>query len=134
LPMAYCKEYREVSYKDSDVRDILINEGFYEVFSEAARKHLVEDAATGDKVFLLSAGEVNSLNIPESVLTSRPTRDAKEYTGIYINEHNDNTAWWLRTDDAVIEGSIVDSYGKVQEGSKDVSRPRIAVRPAIWVE
>jgi len=133
-PMAYRKEHVEVTYADSDVRDILINEGYYEVFSEAARKHLLADDTTGDRVFLLSAEEVEKYEIPAEVLMSQPTKNAKSYTGIYIDERNDNTSWWLRSDDAVINCSVVDSNGQVQLNSQEVNRPRFAVRPAIWVE
>ena len=133
-PMAYQKEHTYVSYYDSDVRDILINEGCYELFNKAYRKYLVADEVTGDKVFLLSVDDVKNYSIPADILMSKPTEDAKKYTGIYIDNHNKNTAWWLRDDNAVINASIVNSNGIVSEHSQEVNRSRFALRPAIWVK
>lgn len=133
-PMAYYKKHEAIAYADSDVRDILINEGLYEVFSKSARKHILTDETTGDKVFLLSTDEVNELKIPEEILMSKPTKNAKEYTGIYIDSNNENTSWWLRNDEPSVYASVVNSKGVVREDSEEVNRPRFAVRPAIWVD
>lgn len=132
-PYAYNKEYEETSYSDSDIRDIVINEVCYEVINKMARKYLVNDSVTGDKVFLLSEEEVRKYNIPADVLMSKPTINAKEFTGILIDNHNKNAYWWLRNDESSINASIVDSAGNVNANAEEVSRTRFAIRPAIWV-
>ena len=132
-PYAYNKTFEETTYKDSDIRDIVINEVCYEVINNTARKYLVDDSVTGDKVFLLSEEEVRKYDIPVDVLMSKPTKDAKEFTGILIDKHNKNAYWWLRSDGLTINASVVDSNGNVNSSAEEVSRTRFAIRPAIWV-
>ena len=132
-PYAYNKTFEETTYKDSDIRDIVINEVCYEVINNTARKYLVDDSVTGDKVFLLSVDEVRKYDIPADVLMSKPTKDAKEFTGILIDKHNKNAYWWLRSDGLTINASVVDSNGNVNSSAEEVSRTRFAIRPAIWV-
>lgn len=135
MNLSYNQQHVEISYEDSLIRDVLINEGYYDTFSKTERKYIVPEEKYGDTVFLLSKEDIEGLDVPNEILRAGVTYNAKEYSGIYRDKnHDDNTWWWLLNTDPVIEATIVNSVGEIEENAQEVNRPYGGVRPAIWVD
>ena len=90
---------------------------------------------TTDRIYLLSLAEAEHYfpDIPTRV--AQPTEYAKAQ-GAYVNEHNGNTWWWLRTAGVRrIDACGVRADGRISGyGSRDVNRPSGTLRPVLWVK
>lgn len=87
---------------------------------------------TTDKAFLLSYSEANSYFINNDARMCQATAYAQA-NGAYV-AGNGNCWWWLRTQgDDTNAAMAVFAFGNFHEPGHDVSAPRDAVRPAIWV-
>ena len=86
---------------------------------------------TQDKVFLLSASEVDYYFLSKDTVAS-PTKYALEQ-GVYVNKNN-HSCWWLRTPGYTQEYASVVLWegGSHATGSK-VNSEDVGVRPAIWI-
>ncbi len=118
----------------------------FEKDGEVTDQGIYKGTITEDKVFLLSADEVETY-LSGELLTSSATAFAKEQGAYENNSHGNYTWWWLRTtgtfgnyineDGSIINmentAMTVSSDGTVDVQGDAVSRESGAVRPAILV-
>ena len=141
----YNKEWEDVTWETSDIRQWLNNEFYTTAFNKAEKAKIQtsliknEDNSkygtnggndTEDKVFLLSEKETETLFSNEEERIAKATEYA-EKSGVYVNEEK-AACWWLRSpgydsDDA----AEVDYYGDVYNSGKDVEVNFSGVRPAL---
>ncbi|MGN0386101.1 MAG: acyltransferase family protein [Lachnospiraceae bacterium] len=129
----YNQKHKKTAYQYSDIRELLVNEGYYELFSKGEREYMLPDEESGDYVFLLSAKQLEELNLTEDILIAKTT-PMGERMGINMDGQDKHSWWWLRGDERDLYGPIVTSEGKISFGEKEVNRPTGGVRPAIWVK
>lgn len=87
---------------------------------------------TEDKVFLLSAGEVDAYLPNEGDRLVSATRQAVN-NGVYVND-DDECAWWLRSPGAnQYSPSYLASRGNYGNGGHDATDRSIGTRPALWL-
>ena len=95
-------------------------------------KETVGGNDTVDKVFLLSADEVNEVWPSSNDRIAKATAFAKE-NGAFDDVTN-CTVWWLRSPGFLqSSATVVDNAGNLDE-SGGVSISDIAVRPVIWID
>lgn len=139
----------DTDWESSYIRSWLNDEFYYKAFSEEERsviiqsdldnKSLISSVDGGpdtlDKVFLLSASEVNKyFPTPEDKgCTSTPYAIS---LGAYVNpDRNNNTWWWLRSlGDFQNIAARISSSGYIKTDAYVWENAYNAVRPVIWVE
>lgn len=147
--LPYNTEYTDVTWENSTIRQWLNEEFIYEVFSDQ-EINLIEETEittgdndeygtqggndTTDKLFLLSAEEVEQYFDSDSSRMVSPTWYAERY-GINVNSNYGTSWWWLRTpgnlQDAV---ATVDPKGMISMFGHDVPSTTGGLRPALWID
>lgn len=147
--LPYNTEYTDVTWETSTIRKWLNEEFIYEVFS-GQEMNLIEETQittrdndeygtqggndTTDKLFLLSAEEVEQYFDSENNRVLHPTWYAERY-GINVNSKYSSSWWWLRTpgnlQDAV---ATVDPKGMISMFGHDVPSTTGGLRPALWID
>ena len=88
---------------------------------------------TEDKIFLLSALEVNKYFPKDTTRQCKPTKFAKMQR-CYVDKTQGNCWWWLRTPGNNQNSTVgVSTNGSVRNSGYDVSFSDGAVRPAMWI-
>ena len=151
-----CKEYNysyvDTTWEFSSIRKWLNGSFFNTAFEEAEQSQILETDInnsvldsivrrsketvggndTVDKVFLLSADEVNEIWLSNNDRIAKATTFAKE-NGAFVVGSN-CTVWWLRSPGFLqSSATFVDNAGGLDE-SGGVSVSDIAVRPVIWID
>ena len=86
---------------------------------------------TADKIFLLSASEVDYYLLSDDTVAS-PTKYALQQ-GVYANKYN-HSCWWLRTPGYTKEyASVVLWEGDAHATGSKVNSQDVGVRPAMWI-
>ncbi len=143
----YNKEWEDVTWETSDIRQWLNNEFYTTAFNKAEKAKIQtsliknEDNSeygtnggndTEDKVFLLSEKEAETLFSNKEERIAKATEYAQK-SGVYVNEEK-AAWWWLRSpgDDSDSAAVVPDSGGVGRNGD-DVYRDDVGVRPALYL-
>lgn len=132
---AYNEEAVTVTWAESSIRNWLNGE-FSEIAfsdSELAKINITKNGESEDKVFLLSAEEVEKY-LSDDIAPGSPTAYAA-YKNPHLNEYEGDTCrgWWLRDLSGSYDASVVDENGKVCQDGYQINDIYVGVRPAIWV-
>ena len=141
----YNKEWEDVTWETSDIRQWLNNEFYTTAFNKAEKAKIQtsliknEDNSkygtnggndTEDKVFLLSEKETETLFSNKEERIAKATEYATK-SGVYVNEEK-AAWWWLRSPgDDSRSAAVVDNYGWVIGGGGYVDDSGGGVRPAL---
>ena len=141
----YNKEWEDVTWETSDIRQWLNNEFYTTAFNKAEKAKIQtsliknEDNSkygtnggndTEDKVFLLSEKETETLFSNKEERIAKATEYATK-SGVYVNEEK-AAWWWLRSPGGYSENAaVVDRYGWVGRSGDDVDCSNDGVRPAL---
>lgn len=147
--MQYNDDYADVTWESCTLRTWLNNDFLNSAFSEEERAMIPTVTvsaevnpdystnpgnATQDKIFLLSANEVNEYFASENSRKCEPT-DYAFSKGAYRFSFTGKCWWWLRsTGYFQNRGASVDVTGYLNEYGIHVSYDIGAVRPALWIE
>ena len=143
----YNKEWEDVTWETSDIRQWLNNEFYTTAFNKAEKAKIQtsliknEDNSeygtnggndTEDKVFMLSEKEAETLFSNKEERIAKATEYAQK-SGVYVNEEK-AAWWWLRSpgDDSDSAAVVPDSGGVGRNGD-DVYRDDVGVRPALYL-
>ena len=141
----YNKEWEDVTWETSDIRQWLNNEFYTTAFNKAEKAKIQtsliknEDNSkygtnggndTEDKVFLLSEKETETLFSNKEERIAKATEYATK-SGVYVNEEK-AAWWWLRSpgDNSKNEAEVW-NYGWVGRSGDDVDCSNDGVRPAL---
>ena len=133
----YNQKHAACTYENSDLRKLLINEGYYEVFYTKEREAIVPDSNCKDTVFLLTMEEANTYfesDFDRAALDQRILRDNGDVYGLWWENKIKGHIWWLRGEKESIKAPVVFLDGHVMDEGKNVNTASIGVRPSIWVE
>ncbi len=141
----YNKEWEDVTWETSDIRQWLNNEFYTTAFNKAEKAKIQtsliknEDNSkygtnggndTEDKVFLLSEKETETLFSNKEERIAKATEYATK-SGVYVNEEK-AAWWWLRSPvDDSRDAAEVSRYGWVDRLGYDVDDNIDGVRPAL---
>ena len=141
----YNKEWEDVTWETSDIRQWLNNEFYTTAFNKAEKAKIQtsliknEDNSkygtnggndTEDKVFLLSEKETETLFSNKEERIAKATEYATK-SGVYVNEEK-AAWWWLRSPgDNSKNAAEVWNYGWVGRSGDDVDCSNDGVRPAL---
>ena len=141
----YNKEWEDVTWETSDIRQWLNNEFYTTAFNKAEKAKIQtsliknEDNSkygtnggndTEDKVFLLSEKETETLFSNKEERRAKATEYATK-SGVYVNEEK-AAWWWLRSPgDDSRDAAEVSRYGWVDRLGYDVDDNIDGVRPAL---
>ena len=141
----YNKEWEDVTWETSDIRQWLNNEFYTTAFNKAEKAKIQtsliknEDNSeygtsggndTEDKVFLLSEKEAETLFSDEEERIAKATEYA-EKSGVYVNKEK-AAWWWLRSPGySSRDAAGVGSHGWVDRSGYNVSSYFDGVRPAL---
>ena len=141
----YNKELEDVTWETSDIRQWLNNEFYTTAFNKAEKAKIQtsliknEDNSkygtnggndTGDKVFLLSEKETETLFSNKEERIAKATEYATK-SGVYVNEEK-AACWWLRSPGYKSDNAAeVDYDGWVYRHGYDVDGNHDGVRPAL---
>lgn len=141
----YNKEWEDVTWETSDIRQWLNNEFYTTAFNKAEKAKIQtsliknEDNSkygtnggndTEDKVFLLSEKETETLFSNKEERIAKATEYATK-SGVYVNEEK-AAWWWLRSPgDRSYNAAVVSKYGWVYRDGSDVDYYDDGVRPAL---
>ena len=144
-PYNYNKEWEDVTWETSDIRQWLNNEFYTTAFNKAEKakiqtsliknKDNSEHGTSGgndteDKVFLLSKKEAKTLFSNDDERIAKATEYA-EKSGVYVNEEK-AAWWWLRSPGSYSDCAAgVDDDGWVFRNSSYVDDSSGGVRPAL---
>ena len=144
----YNKEWEDVTWETSDIRQWLNNEFYTTAFNKAEKAKIQtsliknEDNSeygtsggndTEDKVFLLSEKEADTLFSDEEERIAKATEYA-EKLGVDINENSEEKGawWWLRSPgNDSFYAALVNYYGWVDRDGIGVNCNVYGVRPAL---
>lgn len=124
---SYNQNHEVVSYDESDIRELLSNEGTYELFTKAERANMSEHPTMLDYVFLISCEEL------EEVIDSNEIMKAEYTEAISRQMFHENPWWWIRGENAGIMAPLVTADGEIDFKGDEVNRPAGGIRPAIYV-
>jgi len=141
----YNKEWEDVTWETSDIRQWLNNEFYTTAFNKAEKAKIQtsliknEDNSkygtnggndTEDKVFLLSEKETETLFSNKEERIAKATEYA-EKSGVYVNEEK-TVLWWLRSLGCSRDyAAEVSYYGWINRSGCDVNSYDDGVRPAL---
>ena len=154
----YNKEFKEITWENSSIRDWLNNEFINEAFTQSEQNKInltyiynndnVQYGTKGenntqDKIFLLSLDEVNKYLPNEKqraikVTTYAQKRGASVYKELCCRKYEGNGWWWLRSPGYDQSTAAVVQYDGIINGTidgfgLDVTNDDIAVRPALFI-
>lgn len=142
INMGFNKNWVEVNWDYSTIRDWLNNNFYYNAFTNEEKNALLTNSSswyggygeitTADNVFLLSLDEVNYYLGDAMSRRVTPTPYAKA-NGIQLTDGY--AWWWLRSmGDSNKIAQFVFENGSISTIGRYVSSPYGGVRPAIWVD
>ena len=139
----YHHRFEEISWEESDLRDLLNSQAFTGMFSPYEERSVL--SMNGDRISLLTEAEA------KEAFASNEERElaittAAQHRGTNINllskanwwdmKGYRSSWWWLRGDDGVKSkmAPIVTEDGEIVPEGEDVSRTKGAIRPVVWVD
>lgn len=129
----FSREYKETSYKESDLRDYVLGTVYEESFSDKEKERIVADKETGDSMFVLSLEQARKYLADKKLLAAKTTEKSKK-TQTNVIVHSENSWYWLRHDDKRLFADVVNGDGEIKLKEEEVSRSQGGVRPAIYVK
>ncbi len=150
--VSFDKEWKDTSWRNSDIREWLNEEFYKKAFSDTERKSIQSTsvktaknethgtsggADATDKVFLLSIEEAKKYFADNTKRRAKVT-DYAALKGTYVGSDTSNSGygnWWLRSmGQNAMSASFVSSYGKIDSDGKNTNDTSIGIRPAIWIK
>ena len=139
----YNQKHTEVSWRDSDLYEILNSSESIGAFSKYEAKILSADPNSGDVISLLTVAdakelfatnEERELKITSAALANGTNENLKSKYNEWDMKGYRSSWWWLKgSDTPSIYAPIVTEDGEIVEDKKPVNKPSGAIRPVIWV-
>lgn len=139
----YNQKHEAVSWENSDIRQLLNSDEYYDMFSNFEMDAIIEK--NGDLVSLLTTDEAMEA-FKDDADRELDITDEAELKGTNINTLSKvdkwdmkgyrSSWWWLRRpgNEADVYAPVVTVNGEVAEHEKEVNRTGGAIRPVIWIE
>ena len=139
----YDQQYAKVTWKESDLRELINTDEALSMFSKYERPDVME--VDGDVITLLTAEEAEEYFYDDAGRKLMITPYA-EACGVNTNRYvknpqwdqkgYDSSWWWLRgtNEEGEMTAPIVDYDGEILLDTKYVNKPNGAIRPVIWVK
>ena len=150
--VSFDKEWKDTSWRNSDIREWLNDEFYKKAFSDTEKKSIQSTtvktaknethgtsggADATDKVFLLSIEEAKKYFADNTKRRAKVT-DYAALKGTYVGSDTSNSGygnWWLRSmGQNAMSASFVSSYGQINSDGKNTNDTSVGIRPAIWIK